>query len=147
MMLVSILLIEFPTPRPAPISPISAGFMWKREISSQNMKAFVLCKKNLKKEQLAILAVTAEIRFQNARKIRAKVCMVTSHLRSDRSLLFRGLVTTQQCPYLCLQPTVLVSSIRLLLKFCPRTPCSSPGLGNAFSFLWPVRKATGIPEG
>lgn len=129
-----------------PISPISAGFMWKREISSRNMKAFVLCKKNLKKEQLAILAVTAEIRFQNALKIRVKVCMGTSHLRSDRSLLFMGLVTTKQCPYLCLQPTVLVSSICLLLKFCQRTPCSSLGLGNAFSFLRPDRKATGIPK-
>ena len=58
----------------------------EREISAQNVKKLFLCKKNLKKEQLAILAVTAEIGFQNALKIRVMICMVTNQMRSDRSL-------------------------------------------------------------
>jgi len=91
--------------------------MEEREISSQNVKKLVLCEKNLKKEQLTIVTVTAEIRFQNALKIRVKNCMVTSHMKSDTSLLFMGLVTIQ---VLCFQPTVLASSVRFLLKFCQR---------------------------
>ncbi|PKU49392.1 dynein heavy chain axonemal-like [Limosa lapponica baueri] len=55
------------------------------EISSQNVKKLVRCMKNLKKEQWVILAVTAEIGFQNALKIRVKIFMDNQYLlQADR---------------------------------------------------------------
>lgn len=78
------------------MSLISAGIMWKRGKCLHKMwRNLFSVRKNLKKEQLAILAVTPEIRFQNALKIRVKICKVTNHVSSDRSLFFMGLVTIQ----------------------------------------------------